>query len=520
MPKPEMIEPSDAAGPPPGKGPQGGKDAKVLRFGTDSIPKLLAEFAIPAIVGMIVTGTYIVIDSIFLGNATHGEGVGEIGLATIQVAQPVMIFFMALSMLVGNGGNALAAIRLGQGKREDAETSLGNTIFLSVVLAAIVACFALPVVMNALLDISSTTEEVRPHASAFITILCFGFIVQCVGMGVNNFIRTAGAPIRAFGTMFAGTLACIALNYLFVIVLGWGVKGSALATIGGHGVTLVTVFWYFIKTKNVPLRIRLRFMKPVLPIIKLILSLGFASFIVQAALAIMNVVYNYVMVQYGAMHPIGSDYALAALGVTQRVTVFMVLPLVGMAVANQPLLGFNYGARKISRVRETLFYSMAAVTAIGVIGWLIAEIFPEQIILAFGINDMKVLDSGVDSADVLVFATQALRVQMMMIPLAGSSIVGAQYFQATGQPLKAGILAMTRQIIFLVPLLLLFPIVLPGLTSLTSLDAIYYAVPASDVLAFLTVGAVIVFELRRLKRLEAEYAEEGSGASKDKFEQA
>jgi len=424
-----------------------------------------------------------------------------------------MILFMALGMLVGAGGNALAAIKLGQGKRDDANTSLGNTILLSVVIAAIVACFAFPPVMDTLLDISSTTDEVRPHAAAFITILCFGFVVQNIGMSVNNFIRTAGAPVRAFLTMLAGTLACIVLNYLFVMVLGWGVKGSALATIGGHVVTCALVLWYFTVTKNVPLRISPRFMRPDFPIIKLILSLGFASFILQAALSIMNVVYNYVMVQYGALHPIGSDYALAALGVTQRVSLFMVLPLIGMAVASQPLLGFNYGAKKISRVRKTLFYSVAAVTVIGVLGWLVAQIFPEQIILAFGISDAKAHDSGVDSAEVLAFATQALRIQVMMIPIAGFSIVGAQYFQATGQPLKASILAMTRQILFLVPLLLILPEVLPGLTGLTSLEAIYYAVPAADVLAFLTVGTVVVFELRRLRRLEAEYAACDSGSN-------
>lgn len=491
------LERDESTGAPVGKDPKNPhRDDRINRMGTASIPKLLVEFAIPAIIGMVVNGAYNIIDSVFLGQA-----MGEIGLSTMTVAFPIMTIFMALAMLIGNGGNALAALKLGEGKRTDAETSLGNTILLSVIVSIIVAgCALTPPIMNALLDISSTPADVRPYAYSFIRILCFGFFLQCIGFGVNNFIRTAGAPNRALGTMIIGAVSCVIFNFLFVIQFGWGVEGSALATVCGQGVSCIAVVWYFVFTKNVPLRIRVRFMKPKLRIMGLILSLGFASFIVQAAMAIVNFVINYDLVVYGVMHPIGATNALSAIGVVQRVAFFTVLPLIGMAVAAQPLLGFNYGAKKIARVRKTLWYSVLGATGFAILGWLLVHFFPTQIVHAFGINEPGLVE----------FTANALKVQLMLLPFIGFQIVGSNYFQATGQPLKSSILSLTRQILFLVPLLIVLPHILPDiLEGVTSLDAIYYATPIADFLSIFTVGVVIIFEMRRLKRLEKKYGPEG-----------
>ena len=175
-------------------------DDKVLRMGTASIPRLITEFAIPSVVGMLINGSYAIIDSVFLGHA-----VGEIGLSAMTVANPIMIVFMAIAMLIGNGGNALAALRLGEGKRDEAERALGNVVSLSLVAAVIVLVIGWnPALVSWVLDLASATPEVRPYAQTFIQILCAGFILQCIGLGVNNFIRTCGAPNRALGTMVIG----------------------------------------------------------------------------------------------------------------------------------------------------------------------------------------------------------------------------------------------------------------------------------------------------------------------------
>ncbi len=462
---------------------------RVRRMGTASIPRLIAEFAIPSVVGMVVNGSYNLIDSIFLGHA-----MGEIGLSAVTVANPTMIVFMALAMLVGNGGNALAALRLGEGRKDDAERALGNVVFLSLVLWVIVLIIAAnPTLMHALLTASSATDEVRPYSYTFIQILCFGFVLQCIGMGVNNFIRTCGAPNLALGTMVIGLVAATGFNYWFVIVNGWGVAGSALATLAGQACSCVAVLWYFLGSKTAPLKIRLRFMKPQGRIIGTIIAYGFPSFAVQTGMAIINFVLNFQLVTYGAMSTIGTVNALASIGVINRIGMFSVMPLIGIAIALQPLLGYNYGARKIARVKKILWLGIAVATVIGIIEWLVIMMFPEAIANAFGIQ----------STELVAFTAFALKVQFAMLPFIGFQIVGSNYFQATGQPAKSIFLTLTRQILFLVPLLFILPHVLPAIApQFNGLDALYFAAPISDFLAVFTVVIFIAWEMRRLRKLQ------------------
>ena len=467
--------------------PQG--DTRVTRMGTESIPKLIAEFAIPSVVGMVVNASYNLIDSIFLGQA-----MGEIGLSAVTVANPIMIVFMALAMLIGNGGNALAALRLGEGNREAAERSLGNVITLSIILWVVVAVAAAnPTLMNLLLTASSATDEVRPYAYTFIQILCFGFILQSIGMGVNNFIRTCGSPNIALGTMVVGLVAATGFNYWFVIVNGWGVAGSAFATLAGQCCSVIAVLSYFLFYKDVALRIRLSMMVPKAKVMGTILAYGFPSFAVQAGMAAVNFVLNFQLTHYGAMSPIGDVNALASIGVINRISMFCGMPLVGIAIAIQPLLGFNYGARKIDRVKKTLWYGIAVATVLSTLEWVVIMAFPDQIVNAFGIR----------SAELVSFTTFALKVQFVMLPFIGFQIVGSNYFQATGQPVKSIFLTLTRQILFLIPLLFVLPLILPSIApSLNGLDALYFAVPISDFLAIFTVGIFLIWEMRRLKRMQ------------------
>ena len=469
--------------------PQKTKEDKVARMGTASIPRLIVEFAIPSILGMLVNGAYNLIDSIFLGQA-----MGEIGLATATVAMPIMTVFMAISMLVGNGGNALAALRMGEGRRDEAERSLGNTVSLSIGLAVVVAVVAhIPACIDGLLAVSGATAEDWEYARSFIQIISLGFIFQCIGMGVNNFIRTAGAPNRALSTMIVGAVSCTLFNFLFVMVLGWGVQGSALATICGQAISCACVLWYFIMTKNAPMKLRVRSMSLHMRTIGLIVSLGLASFAVQAGMAVVNFVLNNLLNMYGSMSAIGAEGALASIGVVQRVAMFSVLPLIGVAIAIQPLLGFNYGAHLYARVRKTLWCGIFGATCIGAVLWALVHLFPEQIVSFFGIVDDGLRD----------FTVFALKVQLFMLPFIGFQIVGSNYFQATGQPAKSIFLSLTRQILFLIPLLICLPMALPGMFSqLTSLDALYFATPVADFLAIFTTAVFIVAEMGRLGKLE------------------
>ena len=480
----------ESTGAPVGHDPKNPRrDAKLTRMGTASIPRLITEFAIPAIAGMLVNGAYNVIGSIFLG-----QSMGEIGLSTMAVVNPTMILFFAIAMLVGVGGNALAALRLGEGKRVDAEISLGNTVFLGIAFSALVIVLATtPVIVDNLITLSSSTEEVRPYATSFIRIISFGFVFQCIGMGVNNFIRTAGAPNRALTTMAVGTIACIFFSYLFVLRFNWGVEGSAWATVCGQALSCGAVLWYFTITKNVPLKLHLRYIRPQARIIKAILVLGLASFFIQAGAAVVSFIFNHLLVVYGAASPLGAEDALASIGVVQRVLLFSTMPLMGVAVATQPLIGFNYGARLVPRVRKTFWYSVAGATVLGFFTWAIVQLFPEAIAGVFGISHEGVIE----------FTVFALRIQLLFMPLLGFQVIGSNYYQATGQPLKSVLLTLSRQIIFLIPMFLILPETLPHfLPQYNGLEALCFSVPVADFFSIFTTAVFVFFEMKRLKRLE------------------
>ncbi|WP_253904758.1 MATE family efflux transporter [Adlercreutzia sp. ZJ473] len=464
-------------------------DAKVARMGTASVPKLVVEFAIPSVVGMLVNGSYAIINSVFLGNA-----VGEIGLSAITVANPMLIVFMAFAMLVGNGGNALAALRLGEGRHGEAERALGNVVFLSLVVWVIVALAAAsPLIIDAVLTVSSATDDVRPYARIYIQILCFGFIFQMIGMGVNNFIRTSGAPIRALVTMVAGLLSSVAFNFLFVMMLGWGIVGSACASLAGQALSCALVLWYFIGVKDAPMHLRLRYLRPQPRLVGSIFALGFPSFAIQAGMAIINFLLNYQLVKYGALTVIGAENALASIGVVQRIGQFSVMPVIGVAVAIQPLLGYNYGARKIDRVRSAYKCGVVGASAICVAIWACIYLFTAGVVSAFGITN----------PDLNEFTVFAMKVQFVTLPLVGFQIVSSNYFQATGQPAKSIFLSLTRQIVFLVPLIWLLPDLLPLMApALNGLDALYFAQPVADALSICVTACFVAFEMRRLGRVQ------------------
>ncbi len=463
-------------------------DDKVTRMGSASIWRLLFEFAIPAIAGTLVNAAYNLISTIFLGTA-----MGPIGIAAMQVAAPIMIVFMACSMLVGAGGNALAALLLGEGKRDRAELVLGNTVTLSLFISVIVAIAALvPASLNMILDASSATAEVRPYAADYIRIICLGFIFQCIGFGVNNFIRTCGKPNRALLTMVSGAVSCIIFNYFFVMVFGWGVIGSALATIMGQAVNCFSVLHFFVLNKETPLRLRWSKMKPDVHIDLNIITLGAASFFVQLGAAVLTFVTNMLLVKYGAIHPIGEDAALASIGLVQRVAMFAVMPLIGVSIAAQPLLGFNYGARLFKRVRETWLDAIILATIFAVLMWALAHLFPRQIVNLFGITDEGLVE----------FTIFAMQVQLLAIPIVGFQIVGSNYFQATGQPAKSILLSLSRQVLFLLPCMIILPEWLPTWTSYTGLDAIYIATPVSDIMATVLTLIFVLIELKRLAHIE------------------
>ena len=462
-------------------------DPKVMRMGTAPVGKLLFEFGIPAIFSVVLNGLYNIIDSIFLGQA-----MGTIGLAATQVAAPIMTIALAIAVIAGNGGNSLCAILLGEGKKDEAELCLGNSvfiIFIECIIIAIIATFFI----DPILILMGATDVTLPYARTFIQIILYGFIFNNFAFGINNYIRTAGSPYIALFTMVIGTVVCVGLNAWFVLILGWGVVGSASATIIGQAAGAVLVLWYFCFKKNVPFRLRARNLRPKGAMCRRIIALGMAPFLLQVAAAVTQVVSNMLIAHYGALDPIGVDGALASVGVVVKISMFAFFPLIGVAIAAQPVLGFNIGARKFDRVLVALRDAILGGVAIMLFFFAIIHLFPEALIGLFNVAE-----------SLMDFSVFMLKVQTACMPFIAVQVIGSNYFQATGQPVKSSILSLTRQFLFLLPALLimpqLIPVIVPGLSQLMGFC---FAFPVADVLSVIFCGIFLIIEIRRLKKLQA-----------------
>lgn len=459
-------------------------DRTIERMGTESTFKLLLEFSLPAVAGMMVQMLYNVIDAVYVGHA-----VGSDGLAATTVANPMMTAMIAVAMLVGVGGNALAAIKLGERRRAVAERVLGNSFVLllgaTVVLWA-VAAFAL----EPILRYSGADDDVLPLAMDFMTIIVAGCPLQFIAFGMNNFIRTAGHPNRALGSMLVGTGANIVLGYLFIIVLDGGMRGAGLATVCSWALSAAFVMQFFLKKDSpMPLRRASLALKPRVAL--RICALGVAPSVMEMGFAVSSMIENNLLVFYGASDAIGVDGSLAIMRVLTAVGMFTFMPSMGIAMGAQPLIGYNYGARQYARMKRVLVQAVLLGVAVTAPLWATVILAPDMYAHLFGLPEEYMAETA-----------WALILFLLFIPILPLQSIGSNYFDATGQAVKATVLTLTRQILFLIPLLVFCPMVLPGLLPVTPLESVWLAPSLSDITSTLLVALFLAFEWRRLDRLE------------------
>ena len=454
------------------------------RLGKERVGKLLVEFSVPAIIMMIFNSLYNIIDTVFLQIAVPG-----IGAAVTQLAFPVMSILMGCSMVAGIGGNALAAIELGKGNRERVEKIMGNTATLLVimgVIAAVVGTF----LIDPLLVLLGAAGELWEPTKVFLQIVLIGFVFQSLGMGMNNFLRTAGRPNMSLATSVLGTVACLILNALLVLVLGLGIAGSAFATVVGQGIGMVPVILFFAAFKGAPFKLRAQGLVLEPGLAGKILSLGLASFIMQCGTAVVTLVLNHVINKYAASDPIGVTNAFASISIIWKVLGLAYTMVIGITSGAQPILGYNIGANKWDRVLATLKWSCVASAALATVCWVFFEFAPQAVLAPFSVGD-----------DLMDFACMAMRIMAAWLPFVGYQMMGSSYFQSSGQPLKATILELTRQILFLIPLYLFFPPFAMSMLGVSGLTGVLLSVPISDMLAFVTTTYFVVAEVIRLRKL-------------------
>jgi putative MATE family efflux protein len=458
-----------------------GDDAKGLqRLGTGRINRLMLEFVAPSILSISLSAIYNIIDALFLGRA-----MGDAGLAATQAAFPLTMVIMTLVCLPGFGGVTVVSLHLGANKHEQAEQVLGNTTTLSIVFG-ILCMIAGLVFLKPLLALGGATPEIMPNASIFMSIILAGTIPQALFLNLNNFIRAAGSPKRALLYNGSGMLICIVLNFFFVTLAGWGVAGSASATIIGQSISAVLIVAYLVGKKST-LTLRLSALKLAAQASKPTLILGIPQSLSQFVFSAASFLLNYQFVLYGAHNELGAEGALASVGLIARIALFSTFVLFGISIGAQPLLGFNFGARKYHRLRRMFWVAVLWTTVSSLIFLAILLLFAPQIVSAFG------LSSGLASSTV-----RLLTIYLLPLPLSGFVIIAMCYYQAVGKALLSSLLSMFKQGLLLVPLLLFMPVLLPALLpGIDAVTAVILAVPVAEVVTFFIALPLILSELRQ-----------------------
>ncbi len=433
----------------------------------ESIGKLLLKFSLPSIVALLVNALYNIVDSMFVG-----RGVGDLGLAGVTICFPIVTTFIACVMLIGMGATALISIRLGEKKQREAETIVGNALVLFVILGLALTILGLLYLEDILLFFGAT-PTVLPFAMDYLKIILLGSVFLAVGTGMNNFIRAEGNPKTAMDTMLIGTVTNIVLDYIFIFILKWGIKGAALATIISYAVTSSWVLAYFLGHKSY-LKIKLLNFRLRRAVIGQIIRLGIPTFVIQVTSSIQQLILNRSLAHYGG------DLALAVIGIIMSITTFLVMPAMGISQGVQPIIGYNKGAGRLDRIKATLQLAIAAATAVISVGFVVAKIWPAQLIGLFNKNP-QLIDMGVHALDIF----------FKVIPLVGVQMLGSSYFQAVGKAKQATFLGLSRQVLIFIPILIILP-------YFWGLEGVWWSAPLSDLAAFLLTALVLFFEMRYL----------------------
>ena len=437
------------------------------QLGEEKIGKLLLKFSIPAIIGMLVNGLYNIVDRVFVG-----RGVGSLALSGIAISFPITLAIMAFGMLIGIGATSVISIRLGQQKREEAERIVGNAFILLVGITLTISLLGY-LFMDPLLVSFGASPDVLPYAKDYIRIILIGAVFQSIGFGMNNFIRAEGNPKIAMYTMILGAVLNTILNPIFIFGLHLGVAGSALATVISQFVTSVWVLYYFLGSRAM-LKLRLRNLKLEWIYVKDILAIGISPFSMQLVGSFVTVFLNKSLASYGG------DIPIAAMGIITSIAMLVFMPIFGIGQGAQPILGYNYGARNYDRVKQTLKLTVFAATGVMSLGFLIVELFPVALMSLFS-KDPELIRVG----------ASGMRIYLMMLPIIGFQVAVVGYFQATGKPRKSLFLSLSRQLIFLVPLLWILP-------RFYDLTGVWLSAPISDLCSAALTALWLYNDLKQL----------------------
>ena len=443
-------------------------------LGNLGIVRLLVKFSIPAIIGMVVNMLYNVVDRIYIGNIPD---IGGLAITGVGITMPVTSIITGLGMLIGIGTSASISLSFGSGKRKLAQKYLGNGLTAIIIISLIVAIFG-NVFATGILGIFGASENTMPYALAYIRPLMIGTICNLCAFGLNHSINSDSNPKIAMSTMLIGAIINIVLDPIFIFVLGLGIQGAAYATVISQFVAGCWVIYYFTKSSKSTIKLNKKDMMLDGEIIKRILMIGLAPFCMQVAGSIVQVIANNALMTYGG------DLAIGAMAVITSVCTIFIMPIFGLNQGAQPIIGYNYGAKKYDRVKKTYLYGLIACTAVLLLSWIFIVMLPEKAIGMFN-NDPMLTD----------IAVNGIRVYLFVLPLIGVQMTASNYYQAIGKPKKSMLLGLSRQVLMLIPAFLILP-------KFMGLEGVWLAGPIADGIAVILSGVIIIREMRTLGKDE------------------
>lgn len=442
-------------------------------LGTEKIGKLVRKFSVPCIISLLVNSLYNIVDQIFIG-----WGVGYLGNGATNVVFPLVAICLAFSLMFGDGTSAFLSLKLGEKKKEEASKGVGNGILLSVV-SAIAICIIALVFLPQLLNVFGCTDALRPYALDYGYIIAIGIPFMMIGTTLNSIIRTDGNPKYSMISMVAGAILNVILDPIFIFQFKMGVEGAAIATVISQFLTFIINVLYIKKFKSIT--VNKESFKLKAKICGKVSSLGISSFITQMSIVVVMAVENNLFAKYGAESKYGSEIPITVFGIVMKINQILNSIIIGIATGSQPILGYNYGAKKYDRVRKTLKLVLQLSLVTSAIGFVLFQTIPDKLISIFGSGDELYME----------FACIAFRTYLALCICNGVQISSGIFFQAIGKSIKSAILSLSRQIIFLIPAMFVFG-------KLFGVKGLLYAGPFGDGLAFIITTILLITEVKHL----------------------
>ncbi|CUQ21950.1 MATE family efflux transporter [Clostridium baratii] len=452
---------------------------KQKRLGEEPILKLLLSFSIPAIVGMVVNTLYNIIDRMYIGRI---EGIGPLALTGVGITMPIMTIILAFGMLVGIGTAARVSLKLGEHNKDSAEEHLGNAFTLIIIISIAITILGL-MFLDPILGVFGASENTEIYARQYMQIIFIGTIVNMLSFGLNHSIRSDGSPKVAMLSMLIGAITNIILDPVFIFGFGMGVRGAAIATVISQILTTIWILQYFTVGKSI-IKLKMNNLRLRLPIIISIFSIGMSPFSMQLAASVVQVLANNSLKEYGG------DLAIGAMTIISSVSMIFLMPIFGINQGSQPIIGYNYGAKQYDRVKETVKYGAIAATIIVVIGWIVTQSAP-QILIAIFNNDPELVG----------IATNGIKIYLFMMPFVGFQVVSSNYFQSIGKAKISMFLSLLRQVILLIPCILILP-------KIFELNGIWLSGAVCDGLSSFITGIIFLYSVKKLKTEKVEVKEE------------